>query len=419
MRKIRKLYTQHILPLVYDYSMSLSEMVGKLTETVNVLAEDDEMTDHRLDVCEGNIEVLTDRVDLANRGVDNLERQINHIEEEIADIPTDERIQQLQDAIDANSSDIETLDSRVDILESRPDLSSAVAINTQNISTLQTAVAGKSTVSYNEIVQTGTKIGTITIDGTPTDLYAPSATVIPGADGISYDNTTSGLSATNVQDAIDEVDGAVDTLAGTVAGKSTVSVSQVVSTGTKIATVTVDSVGTDIYAPAQSTPTASQVSYDNTSSGMTATDVQAAIDEVEGSVGALSNAFYDYNLRPYGSFDIPISGQPLSGYLTSSGKLIRAAVPYRKSLKDSLSDYSANFIFDTTGNVEIRGVSGYVIPTAQAYGNISITVSLYETEMRLDITKSDSTPFNANINNTPVSIIFYGSGANIKITKRH
>jgi len=259
-------------------------MVGKLTETVNVLAEDDEMTDHRLDVCEGNIEVLTDRVDLANRGVDNLERQINHIEEEIADIPTDERIQQLQDAIDANSSDIETLDSRVDILESRPDLSSAVAVNTQNISSLQTAVSGKSTVSYNEIVQTGTKIGTITIDGTPTDLYAPSATVIPGADGISYNNSTSGLTATNVQDAIDEVDGAVDTLSSAVAGKSTVSVSQVVSTGTKIATVTVDSVGTDIYAPAQSTPTASQVSYDNTTSGMTASDVQAAIDELDSTV---------------------------------------------------------------------------------------------------------------------------------------
>ena len=66
---------------------------------------------------------------------------------------------------------------------------------------------GGSTVDVTQIVSSGTKIATITVDDEPTDIYAPEDT------------------------------------------GSEVSVTQVVSTGTKIATVTVDNVGTDLYAP--------------------------------------------------------------------------------------------------------------------------------------------------------------------------
>lgn len=58
-----------------------------------------------------------------------------------------------------------------------------------------------SSVSWNEIQLTGVKIAEITIDGTTYDVYAPD----PDASDIDYDNSTSGLVATNVQSAIDEV----------------------------------------------------------------------------------------------------------------------------------------------------------------------------------------------------------------------
>ena len=58
-----------------------------------------------------------------------------------------------------------------------------------------------SSVSWNEIQLTGVKIAEITIDGTIYDVYAPD----PEAADIDYDNSTSGLVATKVQDAIDEV----------------------------------------------------------------------------------------------------------------------------------------------------------------------------------------------------------------------
>ena len=65
------------------------------------------------------------------------------------------------------------------------------------------------------------------------------------ADEIVYDNTTSGLTATNVQSAIDEVVSGVGSLDG------------------------------------------SDIAYDGTTSGLSATNVQSAIDEIDGDVDTL------------------------------------------------------------------------------------------------------------------------------------
>ena len=78
---------------------------------------------------------------------------------------------------------------------------------------------GGSTVDVTQVLSSGTKIATITVDDTPTDLYAPTPTAPTDVD-----------------------------------------VTQVVSTGTKIATITVDDVPTDLYAP---TPTAPIHTYSN------------------------------------------------------------------------------------------------------------------------------------------------------------
>ena len=83
------------------------------------------------------------------------------------------------------------------------------------------------------------------------------------ASEIDYDNTTSGLAATNVQAAIDEVEGRVDGIEGA---------SYVNSFNTR----------TGAVVPAASDYDANQIDYDNATSGLAATDAQAAIDEVEG-----------------------------------------------------------------------------------------------------------------------------------------
>ena len=93
---------------------------------------------------------------------------------------------------------------------------------------------------------------------------------IKGADDaseISYDNTESHLTASNVQAAIDEV-------------------------VTDIGSIT--------------SPTASDVSYDNTDSGLTADDVQSAIDEVNGKFMPLS-LIVTGNAVEFGTFNVTSS----------------------------------------------------------------------------------------------------------------
>lgn len=86
-----------------------------------------------------------------------------------------------------------------------------------------------------------------------TVMVSGSGTV--AAQDVTYDNTGSGLTATDVQDAIDEVLG-------------------------------------DIPA------NASALSYDNTGSGLTATNVQDAIDEVAGSSGGSNHGLYEIWVNP-------------------------------------------------------------------------------------------------------------------------
>ena len=95
--------------------------------------------------------------------------------------------------------------------ESVPGLIQSLRLMLSDLENASGGGGGGSTVSVTQIQTTGNKIATITVDGAGTDIYAPSI-----ADDVTYDNTSSGLSATNVQDAIDEVYNAIPGSAGSV-----------------------------------------------------------------------------------------------------------------------------------------------------------------------------------------------------------
>jgi hypothetical protein len=94
------------------------------------------------------------------------------------------------------------------------------------------------------------------------------------ASEISYSNTTSGLTATDVQAAIDEVEGRVDSAESNISTNSTNL--------------------SNHLADAVDAHDASAISYVNTTSGLTATEVQAAIDEVEGRVDTAETGLSDH-----------------------------------------------------------------------------------------------------------------------------
>ena len=111
---------------------------------------------------------------------------------------------------------------------------------------------GSGSVSWDQIVLTGTKIAEITINGEVTEVYAPNG----GGSG------------------------------------SSVSWNEIQLTGVKIAEITIDDTTYNVYAP---DPEAGDIDYDNSTSGLAATNVQIAIDEVYAETHANTGSISDLN----------------------------------------------------------------------------------------------------------------------------
>ncbi|WP_421762830.1 beta strand repeat-containing protein [Ekhidna sp.] len=108
-----------------------------------------------------------------------------------------------------------------------------------------------------------------------------------GANKITYDNTTSLLSAIDVQAAIDEIDGTVDGI-GTPAA-NVVTFNNVASglTATDVQGAIDEIDGTIDAGDLTDDQTGAEVTFNNVASGLTATDVQGAIDEIDATVDGI------------------------------------------------------------------------------------------------------------------------------------
>ena len=157
---------------------------------------------------------------------------------------------------------------------------------------------------------------------------------------VTYDNSGSGLTATNVQAAVDEVQSEITALPST----------YVESFNTRTGAVT----------PAASDYDADQIDYDNTVSGLASTDVQGAIDELAAApggvtsfntrTGAVMPAASDYDADQV-DYDNTTSG------LTATD--VQAAI-------DELDDAIDNFTVDASQVTYDNSVSGLTATDAQA-----------------------------------------------------
>jgi len=147
------------------------------------------------------------------------------------DSALDTTAQTLSGAINELKSGEDGLASRVAVNETDiSTLQTQMSTATGNITTLNTSVAGLQTEMAGKASATAlnnltTKVGTGNLNTTAQNCVdainevlakVPAGGAVP-ADEVTYDNTDSGLTATNAQDAIDEIDNALDTLSGTVA----------------------------------------------------------------------------------------------------------------------------------------------------------------------------------------------------------
>lgn len=181
-----------------------------------------------------------------------------------------------------------------------------------------------------------------------------------GAADVGYDHTTSGMSATTVQAAIDEIDGLLDNLsADDVAYNDD-------STGLGASTVQGAIEQIDMYLDSvHGSSGADWVGFNNATSGLTATTVQAAIDEVEARVDTLEsgsgatykvdkNATTDWGSASGGEYTITITAG-------THGKGTEPDVRVYKVVSGSRIPADAEFdikVNATNGNITIKVYDG-------------------------------------------------------------
>lgn len=187
------------------------------------------------------------------QGVAGVVDDIDALKIQNGDSALDTTAQTLSGAINelksgADALGIRVTDSETDISTLQTQMSTA----TGNITTLNTSVAGLQTEMASKASTTAlnnltVKVGTGNLNTTAQNCVDAINEVLAelpsggsvSADDVTYDNTDSGLTATNVQDAIDEVKSNADTLSSTVSNlASDVADIPVVHEELKTATIT-------------------------------------------------------------------------------------------------------------------------------------------------------------------------------------
>ena len=168
-----------------------------------------------------------------------------------------------------------TSESEIENLQTQVDTAVAVAVASQYDSS--NVIFDSEPTLNNDIPYT------VTSDGIKRALNKKADLSALQAQNISYDNTQSGLTADDVQEAIDEVLGEIPEIPSTYAASAVTYDNTQSGLSSNNAQDAIDELETEI----SNIPTsydANEIGYDNTSSGLTATDAQGAIDEVLGSI---------------------------------------------------------------------------------------------------------------------------------------
>lgn len=226
------------------------------------------------------------------------------------------------------------------------------------------------------------------------------------ASEISYDNSTSGLTATEVQSAVDEVEGRLDTaetglsdhLADTTDAHDASAISYVNATSGLTATdtqaaidevegrldtaesnITTNASGlSDHLADTTDAHDASAISYVNTTSGLAATDAQAAIDEVDGDLDThiAASTAHGISGSVVGTTDTQqLTNKDIDGGTASNTSRITLPKDTTANLS-SLTDKEGTLWYDTTLNAPVynNGTDNIELASSSTPGTFAFKV---------------------------------------------
>lgn len=243
----------------------------------------------------------------------------------------------LDDRITSNSDAIDLLETRVSTAES-------------DIDTLETDVADKSTVEVEQILSGGVRVGTITVDGTATTLFAPTAgSTVVRAEDVPFNNSdvVPAMTAVDCQEAIEELNtnnGAVDTRVTSLEGTVTSLSSDMASAETDI-----DNLETNVS---------------NHSSQLS--QMRRDILSLNNKVALNARVYYFTENVPVGDTEYvdEIGRVTVAGYMTGEGRNLVCTIPYNRIMPgymvNPIDDYSKYTISIDSGLLTARGTNGYL-----------------------------------------------------------
>ena len=172
--------------------------------------------------------------------------------------------------------------------------SAAGLMSASDKSKLDAITASADAVSFSRSLSSGTKVGTITINGTGTDIYAPTNT------DTTYSAATT--SAAGLMSASDK-----SKLDGITSSADSVSFSQSLTSGTQVGTITINGTATKLYAPTNTDTTYSNAT--TSAAGLMSASDKSKLDGIASGANAYTHP------TTSGNKHIPSGG--------SSGQILR------------------------------------------------------------------------------------------------
>ena len=246
----------------------ISSVGNDITDSISNLGSDISTAQSNINTLDGEVDSLDSRLDTVEGNLTNLDASDIPYDNTTSGMTADD-IQSAIDELNSNSND------DYEELNNLPSINGIELLGNTNIGLLSSDIKVSSgIVGYDNSIS-GLSANTVktALDALKSaiDNIQPTG----DADDITYDNTTSGLTATNVQDAIDEV-------ASGSGGSNDYpdlthkpSINGVELLGNKV----IGLLSTNIQVDSD------KIGYDNTISSLSATNVKSALDELASNLG--------------------------------------------------------------------------------------------------------------------------------------
>ena len=181
-------------------------------------------------------------------------------------------------------------------------------------------------------------------------------------------------------------------------GGSTVSWNEIQTTGTKIAEITIDGTTYDVYAPNVSV-SASDVSYDNTTSGLTADDVQEAIDEIDANVDTLSGTVSGHT-TDIGNLQTAVGSKANQSMIAPVETSTTASQAYAIGEQFILNGvlYTATAAITAGGTITVNGNCTASDTVTEQIANAGSGITLLHTSISLTSSSAGNAAFSINPN---------------------